>query len=132
MRKTFLKIMTIVTLAISTLPMTTRAAEITNKDVVNQYIEESFMEEHDYSTVFIKSENLTKKMLRRRKKDGIVYVEKITSISCGTYGRTFDGKYIKYNKRTRPGKKVNSFLVHNPESRALDDIIAVVDHKRIR
>lgn len=132
MKKLVLVAMTIATLATSTLPMTTQAATITNKDVVNRYIEESFMAEHDYSTFFVKSENLTKKMLRRRKKDGIIYVEKITSISCGTYGRTFDGKYIKYNKRTRPGKKVNSFLVHNPESRALDDIIAVVDHKRIR
>ena len=132
MKKLVLVAMTIATLVTSTLPMNTQAATITNKDVVNQYIEESFMAEHDYSTFFVKSENLTKKMLRRRKKDGIIYVEKITSISCGTYGRTFDGKYIKYNKRTRPGKKVNSFLVHNPESRALDDIIAVVDHKRIR
>lgn len=130
MKKLLLVAMAITTLATSTL--TTQATTVTNKDVVNQYIEESFMAEHDYSTFFVKSENLTKKMLRRRKKDGIIYVEKITSISCGTYGRTFDGKYIKYNKRTRPGKKVNSFLVHNPESRALDDIIAVVDHKRIR
>lgn len=132
MRKTFVKFMAIATLVTGTLPMATQAATITNKDVVNQYIEESFMEEHDYSTVFVKSENLTKKMLRRRKKLGIIYVEKFTSISCGTYGRTFDGKYIRYNKRTRLGKKVNSFLVHNPESRLLDDIIAVVDHKRIR
>ena len=69
MRKTFLKIMTIATLATATLsPMTTQADTVTNKSVVNQYIEESFMSEADYSTIFIKSENLTKKMLRRRKK----------------------------------------------------------------
>lgn len=133
MKKLVLVAMTIATLATSALPpMNTQAATVTNKDVVNQYIEESFMREADYSTIFIKSENLTKKMLRHRKVNGIIYVEKIKSTSCGLYGCTSDGNYIKYNKWTRPGKKVNSFLVHNPESRSLDDIIAVVDHKRIR
>ena len=133
MRKTFLKIMTIATLATSTLPpMTAQADVVTNKDVINQYIEESFMAETDYKTVFIKSEKLTNKMLRQRKKEGIIYVEKITSTSCGTYGRTDDGGVVHYNKRTRIGKKVKSFLVYNPESKAVDDVIAVVDHKMIR
>lgn len=132
MKKTFVKFMTIATLAISTLPMATQAATTTNKDVVNQYIEESFMAETDYSTVFVKSENLTKKMLRLRKKDGIIYVEKVTSTSYGTYGRTDGGDIIHYNKKTRIGKKVKSFLVYNPESKAIDDVVAVVDHKMIR
>ena len=133
MKKLVLVAMTIATLATSALsPMTTQAATVTNKDVVNQYIEESFMTEADYSTVFIKSENLTKKMLRHRKVNGIIYVEKVTSTSCGTYGRTADGGIVHYNKKTKVGKKVKSFLVYNPESKAVDDVIAVVDHKRIR
>lgn len=130
MKKVLLAVMTLTTLATSTL--TTQAAAITNKDVVNQYIEEIFMIEADYKTVFIKSEKLTNKMLRQRKKEGIIYVEKITSTSCGTYGRTDDGGFVHYNKRTRIGKKVKSFLVYNPESKAIDDVIAVVDHKLIR
>ena len=130
MKKLLLVAMAITTLATSTL--TTQAAAITNKDVINQYIEESFMAETDYKTVFIKSEKLTNKMLRQRKKEGIIYVEKITSTSCGTYGRTDDGGVVHYNKRTRIGKKVKSFLVYNPESKAVDDVIAVVDHKMIR
>lgn len=132
MKKTFLKIMTIATLATSTLPMNNQAAEITNKDVVNQYIEESFMAEADYRTVFINSEKLSNKMLRKRKKEGIIYVEKVISTSCGTYGRTDDGGFVRYNKKTRVGRKVKSFLVYNPESKAIDDVIAVVDHKLIR
>ena len=122
--------MTLTTLAASTL--TTQAAAVINKDVINQYIEESFMIEADYRTVFVKSEKLTNKMLKQRKRDGIIYVEKITSTSCGTYGRTDDGGVIRYNKRTRIGKKVKSFLVYNPESKAVDDVIAVIDHKMIR
>lgn len=133
MKKVLLAVMTIATLATTTLsPMTAQADVVTNKDVINQYIEESFMAETDYKTVFIKSEKLTNKMLRQRKKEGIIYVEKITSTSCGTYGRTDDGGFVHYNKRTRIGKKVKSFLVYNPESKAIDDVIAVVDHKLIR
>lgn len=130
MKKVLLAVMTLATLATSTL--TTQAATITNKDVINQYIEESFMTEADYRTVFVKSEKLTNKMLKQRRKNGIIYVEKITSTSCGTYGRTADGGIIRYNKKTRIGKKVKSFLVYNPESKAVDDVIAVVDHKMIR
>ena len=130
MKKVLLVAMAIITLATSTL--TTQAATVTNKDVVNQYIEESFMIEADYRTVFVKSEKLTTKMLKQRKRNGIIYVEKITSTSCGTYGRTADGGIIRYNKKTRIGKKVKSFLVYNPESKAVDDVIAVVDHKMIR
>lgn len=130
MKKLLLVAMTLATLATSTL--TTQAAAITNKDVINQYIEESFMIEADYRTVFVKSEKLTNKMLKQRRKNGIIYVEKIISISCGTYGRTDDGGFIRYSKKTRVGKKVKSFLVYNPESKAVDDVIAVVDHKMIR
>lgn len=133
MKKLVLVAMTITTLATSTLsPMNMQAATVTNKKVVNQYIEESFMEEADYRTVFINSEKLSNKMLRKRKKEGIIYVEKVISTSCGTYGRTDDGGFVHYNKRTRIGKKVKSFLVYNPESKAIDDVIAVVDHKLIR
>lgn len=130
MKKLLLVAMAITTLATSTL--TTQAATVTNKDVVNQYIEESFMIEADYRTVFVKSEKLTNKMLKQRKKNGIIYVEKITSTSCGMFGRTDDGGFVRYNKKTRVGRKVKSFLVYNPESKAVDDVIAVVDHKMIR
>ena len=118
MKKLLLVAMAITTLATSTL--TTQAATVTNKDVVNQYIEESFMAEADYRTVFINSEKLSNKMLRKR------------NTSCGTYGRTDNGGFVRYNKKTRVGKKVKSFLVYNPESKAIDDVIAVVDHKLIR
>lgn len=133
MKKLLLAVMTLTTLATSTLStMTAQADVVTNKDVINQYIEESFMTEADYRTVFVKSEKLTNKMLKQRRKNGIIYVEKITSTSCGTYGRTADGGIIRYNKKKRIGKKVKSFLVYNPESKAIDDVIAVVDHKIIR
>lgn len=133
MKKLLLAVMTLATLATSTLsPMNMQAAAITNKDVIKQYIEENFMIEADYRTVFVKSEKLTNKMLKQRRKNGIIYVEKITSTSCGTYGRTDDGGFVRYNKKTRIGKKVKSFLVYNPESKAVDDVIAVVDRKMIR
>lgn len=107
MKKLLLVAMTLATLATSTLsPMNTQAATVTNKDIVNQYIEESFMAETDYRTVFIKSEKLTSKMLKQRKRDGIIYVEKITSTSCGgTYGRTDDGGFVRYNKKKQESER---------------------------
>lgn len=131
MKKLLLVAMAITTLATSTL--TIQVAAITNKDVIKQYIKESFTIEADYRIVFVKSEKLTSKMLKQRKRDGIIYVEKITSTSCGgKYGRTDDGGFVRYNKKTRIGRKVKSFLVYNPESKAVDDVIAVIDHKMIR
>lgn len=133
MKKLLLVAMTLTTLATSALsPMNTQATTVTNKDIVNQYIEESFMAETDYRTVFVKSEKLTNKLLKQRKRNGIIYVEKVTSTSYGAYGKTADGGIIRYNKKTRIGKKVKSFLVYNPESKSVDDVIAVIDHKRIR
>lgn len=121
---------TVVALTLVLSPMTAHA--YTNKDIVNKYIEESFMAETDYQVKFIKSEKLTWKKLIRRKALGIIYVEKIISISRGEYGVTNTGRIVWYNKKTKPGKTVKSFYVHNPTSNELNDIIAVVDHKRIR
>lgn len=132
MKKLLLAVMTLATLASSSFsPMVTEAAATTNKEVITQYVRDSFPE-NDYIIKFVSSDKLTNKMLRQRKKNGIIYAEKVISISCGTYGRTADGRFIRYNKKEKVGKKVNSFLVYNPASKSNDDIIAVVDHKRIR
>ena len=39
---------------------------------------------------------------------------------------------MSYNKRVKKGKKVTVYAIYNPGNNAEDDVIAVVDNKRIR
>lgn len=71
--------------------------------------------------------------LDNRKGKKVVYVEKVVSISDGKGGGIIQGKwYIAYNKKVNKGKKVTSYCIYNPKTNYYDDIIAVVDNKRIR
>lgn len=85
-----------------------------------------------YKVKLVKEKNLTNKMLLKRKEKHIVYVSIIKSRSCGNYGITDKGEYIKYNKKVRKGKIKKSFLIYNPESTSFDNIIAVIDNGKVR
>lgn len=86
-----------------------------------------------YKGYKIKKVSLFSKKLNNRKGKKIVYVEKVVSISNGKGGGIIKGKwYIAYNKKVKKGKKVVSYCIWNPYTNYCDDIVAVVDNKRIR
>ena len=100
----------------------------TNKQIVKEYRNKHFK---GYKIKYFKKWD-EKKMTNRKGKK-ILYVEKMVSYSKGKkYGYTKDGCYIRYNKKVKKGKKVISYCIYNPKTNYIDDVIAVVDNKKIR
>lgn len=80
--------------------------------------------------VFVK---MNDKRIDNRKGKKTVYIEKLVSKSRGNYGYTIKGHYyIKYNRKVTKGHKVVSYLLWNPYTNYIDDVVAVVDCKMIR
>lgn len=96
---------------------------VTNKSLVKKYCRKH------YKTRTIKYTNY--KPWRKSKK--YVFVETVKSISDGgKHGHTKDGYYIRYNKSVKKGKSVTSYLIYNPKTKYIDDVVAVVDNQKIR
>jgi len=72
------------------------------------------------------------KKMEHRKNTKFVYVEKFTSYSRGYYGYSKKGEYVRYNKYVKKDKKVISYFVYNPYTNYCDDVVAVIDCKRLR
>lgn len=101
--------------------------KITNRKLAVRYCK------RHYPKCKIKFVKLGSNKVLNRKGKKIVYVERIVSRSKGNYGLTIKGKYyIKYNKWVKKGKKVVSYCIWNPHTNYIDDVVAVVDNKRIR
>lgn len=66
------------------------------------------------------------------KHKGKMIVEVVLTTSKGKYGVTKKGYHIRYNKKVKKGKKVTSYLIYNPKTNAIDDVVAVVDNNKIR
>lgn len=95
----------------------------TNKGLVKAYCKKH------YKTRAIKYTNYKP----YRKSAKYVYVETVKSVSDGgRHGHTSDGYYIKYNAKVKKGTKVTSYLIYNPKTKYIDDVVAVVDNKKIR
>ena len=63
----------------------------------------------------------------------VVYIEALRSTSQGGYdGLTKKGYYVKYTKKVKKGKKSTSYSVWNPYTNYCDDVVAFVDHGKIR
>ena len=101
----------------------------TNKQLVKTYCKEHYK---GYKVKLVKSRDLSFQDLTTRKGSKIVIVEVIKSKSRGTYGVTAQGWRLNYNKKVKKGKKVTSYLIYSPHSNAEDDVVAVVDNRRIR
>ena len=130
MKKLVITALTIVTLATAT-PAAPAQAQSVGKAFAKEYAATIYGSA--YKVKVVKEENLTNKMLRQRMRKHIVYVSIVKSKSLdGKYGRTSKGCTIRYNKKVKKGKTVKSFLVYNPESTGYDDIVAVIDNKKIR
>ena len=125
MRKTFIIILTVIIVTFSIIP--TFAQTTSNFDLVKGYCSNHYP--HHKIVVFTKWND--KKMSHRANKN-VVYVEKFISYSCGKYGYSAKGEYVKYNKKVAKGKKVISYFIYNPNTNYCDDVVAVIDCKRIR
>ena len=86
-----------------------------------------------YKGYKIERVSLYSKKLTNRVGKKVVYVEKVISISNGKGGGIIHGKwYIAYNKKVRKEKAVVSYCVYNPKTNYCDDVVAVIDNKKIR
>lgn len=126
--KHIITVITLVTLAVTIIfPVGVSAKEKpTNWGLVKTYCEKHYP---NYKVVKVPFDD--KRLLHRTDKK-VVYVENVTSKSKGKYG-VIKGKYhIKYNKKVKKSKKVTSYLIYNPKNNAVDDVVAVVDNRKIR
>lgn len=73
------------------------------------------------------------KRMTNRKGTKVVWIEQIYSKSKGNgYGVTENGSILAYNKKVKKGKRVVSYCIYNPYTNYTDDVVAVVDNKKIR
>lgn len=82
------------------------------------------------------------KIMLNRKGKKVVYVQKEISYSSGKkdkrngmyWGYIKGSNYYRtwYNAKVKKGKKVVSYYIYNPKNNYCDDIVAVIDNKRIR
>lgn len=128
-----MKKLILIIVAVLTMTFTTNVGATMNKDLelVTKYNKKHF-DMSKYKEVLISEKKLTNKKLRNRKKNKIIYVELLESKSKGKYGYTKEGTYIRYNKKVKKGKIVKSYLIYNPATKAIDDVVAVVDNRKIR
>ena len=76
------------------------------------------------------SENLSTRKLKTRKGKGVVIVEKIRgTVTDNLSNGNVNGCYISYKsvRGVRKGSQVVTYLVYNPRTNALDDIIRRYD-----
>lgn len=126
MAKKFLIILALVVTFCFCFPTTTYSTT-TDWKIAKQYCKVH------YKGYKIKKVGLFSKKLEKRTNKKVVYVEKVVSISNGKGGGIIKGKwYIAYNKKVRKGKKVISYCVYNPKTNYCDDVVAVIDNKKIR
>jgi hypothetical protein len=72
-------------------------------------------------------------IIGNRKNKNYIIVEKVISFSSGNnFGYDKYNYFIKYNKKVKKNKKVISYLIYNPNTNYLDDIIYIVDNGMIR
>jgi len=105
----------------------------TDKQIVERYCKEHY---NGYKIVY------TKEVPTNRMNKKIVYIQIEKSVSSGKIDKRnnrcwgfIDGSnYYKtwYNKKVRKGKKVTSYYIYNPNTNYEDDIVAVIDNKKIR
>ena len=122
MKKTIILILAIV-VAFGIASPASATSKITNKTLVKKYCISHFHK----SPKYVKENS---KAIFHHK--GKMIVEVVKTTSKGKYGITKDGYHIRYNKKVKKGKKVTSYLIYNPKTNAIDDVVAVIDNQKIR
>ena len=116
---------------------TVDAKSMSDKQIVKEYCK------HNYKGYKVKY--FTKwndKVMSHRANKKVVYVQIEKSISSGKkdsrngmyWGYIKGQHYYKtwYNKKVKKGKEVKSYYIYNPNTNYEDDIVAVIDNKKIR
>ena len=117
--------MAVLILSMTVVPL--QAQALTNKKIAKRYVKEH------YSECKVKFFRHYSEKIEHRKGTKVVWIWKIYSKSNGgKYGTCEDGSIIAYNKKVKKGKRVVSYCIYNPYTNYCDDIIAVVDNKKIR
>lgn len=112
---------------VNTAPIFSQTIPKTDKQIAKEYCKKNYP---NCRVKIVKKYN--PKIMENRKGKNIVYVERFVSYSKGKYGLSKKGEYVKYNKRVKKGKKVVSYFVYNPYTNYFDDVVAVIDCKKIR
>ena len=113
------------------------AKSMSDKQIVKEYCKHNYK---GYKVKYFTQWN--DKVMSHRANKNIVYVQIEKSISSGKKDSR-NGKYwgyVKgqhfyktwYNKKVKKGKEVKSYYIYNPNTNYEDDIVAVVDNKKIR
>ena len=112
-------------------------AGATDKQIVKEYCNKHYK---GYTIKYFTKWN--EKKICSRKGKHIIYVQIETSISSGKkdkcnnryWGYIKGQHYYKtwYNTKVKKGKEVKSYYIYNPYTNYYDDIVAVVDNKKIR
>ena len=119
-------IMAMLILSMTVIPL--QAQALTNKKIAKCYAKSHYSE---CKIKFFRHYN--PKIIEHRKGTKVVWIWKIYSKSNGgKIGTCDDGSMIAYNKKVKKGKRVVSYCIYNPYSNYCDDVVAVVDNKKIR
>lgn len=120
------------TVIIMSIIMFCSAFAVADAGTSNKALAKRWAQKHypGYKVVFVKSSS--PKILHRAGKKK-VYIEVIHTRSAGGYdGWTRDGYYVAYTKRVKRGKRVTSYAVWNPHNNICDDVVAFIDHGKVR
>lgn len=119
-------ILAVLILAFTVVPL--QAQALTNKKIAKRYAKTHYTE---CKVKFFRHYN--PKIIENRKGTHVVWIWKIYSKSNGDgYGTCEDGSMVAYNKKVKKGKRVVSYLVYNPYSNYCDDVVAVIDNRKVR
>lgn len=119
-------IVAIIILAVTVVPL--QAQALTNRKIAKKYAKTHYSE---CKVKFFRHYNAEK--IENRKGTKVVWIWKIYSKSNGgKYGTCEDGSIIAYNKKVKKGKRVVSYCIYNPYTNYCDDIVAVVDNRKVR
>ena len=119
-------ILAVLILAVTVVPL--QAQALTNKKIAKRYAKSHYSE---CKIKFFRHYN--PEIIENRKGTKVVWIWKIYSKSNGgKIGTCDDGSMIAYNKKVKKGKRVVSYCIYNPYSNYCDDVVAVVDNKKVR
>lgn len=124
------RIITIITAIIVLFAVNVNVASAKSKPVNNKTVAVKYCKKH-YRNYKVKIVN-EYRVPKYRKSNRVVYVERVKTISRGKYGITKDGYHIRYNKPVKKNKRHVVYLVYNPKTNYIDDVVAVISNSKVR
>ena len=123
----------IITIAIAILILATTVMPLQAQALTNKKIAKKYAKTH-YTECKVKFfRHYDADVIENRKGKNVVWIWKIYSKSNGNgYGTCEDGSMVAYNRKVKKGKRVVSYLIYNPNTNYCDDVVAVVDNKKVR